>query len=249
MINHLELSGQWLGEYIAAGADIPYKGRVLRQNTNVPSPATGVFATVLLMRAEVRGTNFSDGWREQRFDKTMLDTVEYSAQVQTYSIQFYRQGAMNAASRFRLWTTSAAGLEHMERMGVPPQWATDSIYIVGDLVRATYTEMLTGIARTFVYRALQPSGPGLAALAPGGHPKVWEAVAETERLFGASFIKVSNVRRLDGIIHSSWEERCGLDLTIGVIDSLGETAPLIQSGVIDVISEEGTDTIDYSRDT
>ena len=222
MINQRQLDGRWLGRYVAKGAGMPYSGRVLPANGKAPTPAN-LFATILMMRSEQRGTNSHGpmqdvgGWSSMRhYDighvlqeggEYFRAIVEYddvdpnwqfavhrwekvgkhyrtqvvSTRDDTYSIQFFREGAAAAAQRLRLWTSSPEGRLEMERMG-------------------------------------------------------WDEDAE-KRVFTATFLRCSDVRRLDAVTPGEWEQRAGLDISIRIVDYQTQYFPAV--GTVDFTARSG----------
>ena len=104
--------------------------------------------------------------------------------------------------------------------GVPYQ--TSSVNRDGDLdiqtintIRATFSVQFyragaRDLARRFVVWCSSASG--------------LEAAAE----LNLSFVRTSDVRQLDAIISDDWEERAGLDLELGYIESLTESTRIIR---------------------
>ena len=132
-----DLEGQWIGRYVAAGSGLPYEGRVIPARQNAPLPAEP-FATVFLYRSVQRGTNVDGPDRQNigivgpRFGFKGSDGVGFgqapmatahtwrrvvSTRTDYYSVDFFRTGAFDYATRFRAWCSSPLGRLEMERIG------------------------------------------------------------------------------------------------------------------------------------
>ena len=97
--------------YVATGSGLATK-LVRRQNSKGAAP-NGLYATVLLAVSDSDGL----GWtRPVAGDPTQSDQVESS--TITFSAQWYRDGAVDAARRFRLWAGSPLGRIECERRGL-----------------------------------------------------------------------------------------------------------------------------------
>ena len=239
MINHVELTGQWMGKYVAAGADMPYYGRVLRHENGAAAPKDGLYCLLGIAHAEKQEPNMSYGWRYHLGLTGVAEAVIGTSVQIDYQVEFVRDGALDAARRLRLWAPSEAGLQWIERMGYYPAWDTAATYIIGDL--ASHED--GGVV--YRYQARRPSGPGLAALPPHAHPAVWERRGTGEREFSVALIKCGNVRLVPDVWSERLEERATVDITIGLVDLLTETAPIMDSGVIEIKTDETTDTAEF----
>ena len=137
--------------YVALGSGLDFDTHVLPGNDNGPAP-NELYSTVLLVRSRPDGMS--------AFQTNINDGLTQSAVQERYSVQWYREGAKDAARRFRLWTAT---------------------------------------------------------------PEAQEYLLET----GLALVRTSEVRQIDAIIADAWEERAGLDLDIGYIQTLRQAAQVV----------------------
>ena len=91
--------------YVAEGSGLESK-RVAAGNRNAPAP-NDPYATVLLITASGQGipyTLYEDD--EDEVDASTIGTVRAR-----YSVQWYREGARDAARRFAMWSWSPRGVD------------------------------------------------------------------------------------------------------------------------------------------
>ena len=146
-------------KHVADGAAI-MSTQVIPGNAYGPSPKEA-YATVLLIGSEPDG----QGWT--KIDAVRLATVAYLSMTASYSVQFYRKGAMDCASRLIAWLSSSAGREAAEARGL-------------------------------------------------------------------TYIRASDIRQLDGLVSTEWEERASVDLMFGYVSALQTPVALIDSVGIEV---------------
>lgn len=95
-----------LRTHIGLGAGLD--GKVVPGNDNLEQP-DGVYASLLLI------TDADDGGypvvEDHPTDADPNAVAVFSQQLATYSLQFYRAGAVAAARRFKRWATSPEGLQ------------------------------------------------------------------------------------------------------------------------------------------
>ena len=151
--------------YVAAGSGLEPK-QVVRGNGNPPA-SNGLYATVLLITATGQGIPYT---LYQNAGPGQLDAATVGTVRARYSVQWYRQGARDAARRFSLWANSPAGLEHI-------------------------------------------TAPGLTLL------------------------RLSAVRQVDDIIADAWEERTGLDLDLGYLETVRQEMAAIETIAVEVGGE------------
>ena len=154
--------------WIAEGSEIESK-YVIQGNSPGPAP-TGLYSTVLAIRAEQVGTDsqFNTFIAEENYVKATI----IASKSAVYSVQFFRKGAYDAASRFRVWASSPLGRD--------------------------------------------------------------DAVGR-----GLTFQQCTDLRQLDSIISSTWEERAGLDLHLDFVQTLEQNLGLIESAPFSVFFNEG----------
>ena len=144
--------------YVAAGSGLePRRVRPGNQRGTVPD---GLFASVLLIHQAIQGipaTAFQIDHRRPLVGRRDWPTVE-----DRYSVQWFREGARDAARRFSVWVYSPEGL----------QSALDA---------------------------------------------------------GLTLLRVSDVRQLDEVVSTAWEERAGLDLHIGYTQTIEQTLDYIET--------------------
>ena len=140
---------------------------------NDPHPAPqSLYASVLLVNSWVQGAAYDGG--TVRDEVTSLDVPSVVLNVTSvYSVQWYREGAMDVGVRFRMWCESSDGASRIAERGM-------LLSRCGDL------------------------------------------------------------RRLDFVISSNYEERAGLDLTLRHVQSMGVVRDPVQTVEIAIGSEEAT---------
>ena len=95
--------------YVAEGSGIEPGGVIPAED--VVSPPKGLFATVLLMAPRRRGRKFV----RQDLVGGQIKHLTGGAVVDLYSVQWYREGAEDAARSFALWVESPEGLGYTLR--------------------------------------------------------------------------------------------------------------------------------------
>ena len=171
MIDPAEFEATWLAPYIAEPTGLGVD-EIIRGNLNRQIP-DGLFCTTLLISSTQLGTNADTGWRTIQGGSSGTG-LKYQAQVivnshNIYSIQFFREGALAAAMKFRGFCSSPLGREAVDRMGCDPN--------------------------------------------------------TRQQLFNVSFMRCSDVRRLDAVVSAEYEERASVDLHLLIADRFKQTAP------------------------
>ena len=144
--------------YVAAGSGL--EPRQVRRGNQRGAVPDSLFASVLLIHNAIQGIPAT----ASRLTGDGLSlAVETLATVEDrYSVQWFREGARDAARRFSVWVYSPEGL----------QSALDA---------------------------------------------------------GLTLLRVSDVRQLDEVVSTAWEERAGLDLHIGYTQTIKQTLDYIET--------------------
>ena len=82
--------------------------------------------------------------------------------------------------------------------------------------------------------------------------RLWTASPEAQEYMdrvGLAFVRTSEVRQIDSIISDAWEERAGLELDIGYIQSLRQDVQEVQTVPIEIRSETNTETVEVIHDS
>ena len=130
--------------WVARGSEIRFDDQVIPHYSEKTPSRRGLYATVLGFDESQEGLNINDQSPRNGFLRS-AQTV-----VSTWSIQWFRKGARDAARCFKAWAHSPAGVEFADSQGL-------TLYTTG------------------------------------------------------------SIRRFDEVIRKEWEERAGLDATIGFI--------------------------------
>ena len=99
--------------FVAAGSGLAPK-LVRPGNDNGPAPGD-LYATVLLITADGQGVPYT---LYQDVGQGQLDAATVGTVRARYSVQWYRQGARDAARRFSLWAYSPTGLDRAASQGL-----------------------------------------------------------------------------------------------------------------------------------
>ena len=94
--------------FVARGSGID-SGKMIPGNSSGPAPNRRLYATLLLIDHAVQGVPRSRLTHVPDTDE--IDVLTTSTIRDRYSVQWYREGAMDAARRFSIWTSSPEGLE------------------------------------------------------------------------------------------------------------------------------------------
>ena len=143
--------------YVAAGSDLDADTHVFPGNDKGPAPKE-LYATVLLVTSASQGVPYRI---VTNADVDLDDETVRTVRAQ-YSVQWFRDGARDAAQQFATWTSSFAGIQD----------------------------------------------------------------AAERRL---TFLGVSAVRQIGLIVSDGWEERAGLDLDVGYLESVTQQTTAIES--------------------
>ena len=159
--------------FVAAGSGLDLN-QVIPGNAGGPAP-TDLFASVVLIHNAIRGIPATAS--RLTGDGLSLDAGTLATVEDRYSVQWFREGARDAARRFSVWVYSPEGL----------QSARDT---------------------------------------------------------GLTLRRVSDVRQLDKIVSTAWEERAGLDLHIGYTQTIKQTLGYIETAPIHVVEGEHKEIVE-----
>ncbi len=158
---------------VAAGSGLEPR-RVRPGNADGPAPS-GLYASVLLIHNAIEGIPATA--MSLASDGLSLNAPTVATVRDRYSVQWFRDGARDAARRLSVWVYSPEGL----------QSALDA---------------------------------------------------------GLTLLRVSDVRQLDEVVSTSWEERAGLDLHIGYSQTIDQTLDYIQAAPIHVLEGEHREIVE-----
>ena len=120
---------------IAAGSGIDYN-RVVSGNKGEPAPS-GPFASVLLVHQGIEGIPATP--MSLSADGLSLDAPTLATIRGRYSVQWFREGAHDAARRFATWVWSPVGLAHAGQEGLTVRRVSD-VRQLDDVVSGAWEE-------------------------------------------------------------------------------------------------------------
>ena len=142
--------------YVAAGCGLSPDSGVLKGNAHGPAPED-LYATVLLIQANRLGIDPVVLTPDPQDDRDVQATV-LGALWATYSVQWFRSGARDAAMRFAQWASSPLGHLDAAQRGLTYQRCS-AVRQLNDIVSEEWEER-AGLDLTLSYtqRTDQPIG-------------------------------------------------------------------------------------------
>lgn len=150
-------------QWVALGSGLDFDSHVIDASQKRTPAPKGLYATVIEIFEQPEGLNFS---RIGHGSNANTEQTEQSVTI-SWSVQWFRTGARDAARCFQLWAHST---------------------------------------------------PGIAAAA----------------LRGLTLYSTGDLRRLDAVDDYDWEERAGIDMTLGIQVTERQAVDLVESAQIDL---------------